>query len=181
MVKEIITTLITSLVSVIGFIVTYRSLMKSFKNELRKSRDSLALEKMSTVPYDILELFDDLMESSHFKKDSQKAKENQKTFKKLMNTIYSYGSINAIKIFALMQKENYDRFNQGGNLDDIYRISSMYVLLATQIKYDVTGIIVSPNSWFEMRITDYSSNMEKYKRANNKIVDELRLNSGLKI
>ncbi|EQC69271.1 hypothetical protein HSISB1_515 [Streptococcus sp. HSISB1] len=57
--------------------------MKSFKNELRKSRDSLALEKMSTVPYDILKLFDDLMESSHFKKDSQKAKENQKTFKNL--------------------------------------------------------------------------------------------------
>ncbi len=79
-----------------------------------------------------------------------------------------------------MQKENYEYASQGGE-QDIYRMSSILTLLTTQIKYDITEIAVSPNLWFQMRISDYSSNKEYYKRANNKLVEELGLNNEFKI
>lgn len=75
--KEIITTLIsvgaTGVISIIGFIITNTSLKKSFKNELKKSRDSLALEKMSSIPFEILELWDEMMEINKLKSSSKKS------------------------------------------------------------------------------------------------------------
>ncbi len=56
-----------------------------------------------------------------------------------------------------------------------------YVLLATQIKYDVTEISVSPELWFQMRLTDYEVNKVEFKNANNKLIDELKLKKEFKI
>lgn len=58
---------------------------------------------------------------------------------------------------------------------------SLYVLLATQIKYDITKIFVSSSLWFQMCITDYESNKGDFKCANNKLVDELKLKNEYKI
>ena len=79
-----------------------------------------------------------------------------------------------------MQKENYAA---NGNTEclDKYRMISEYVLLATQIKYDVTEISVSPELWFQMRMTDYSENKDKFKDANNRLIDELNLRTEFKI
>lgn len=90
-----------------------------------------------------------------------------------MDTIYAYGSKEAIKIAATMQKENYTMENI--EMFDKYRAISMYVLLATQIKCDVTGIRVSPELWLEMKIKDYTNNHNGFKEANNRIVEELKL------
>ena len=49
----IITALVTGIISIIGFIVTNASMKKNFKNELKRQRDSVALEKMSTMPYHV--------------------------------------------------------------------------------------------------------------------------------
>ena len=54
----IITAIITGVISVIGFVVTNMSLKNSFKNELARQRDNIALEKMSTMPFEILGLLD---------------------------------------------------------------------------------------------------------------------------
>ncbi|WP_373774390.1 hypothetical protein [Streptococcus ferus] len=185
--SEIITTLISvgasSFISIIGFVITNTSLKKSFKNEMRKSRDNVALEKMSTMPYEILELWDDMMEIDKVKSLSQKSnkqKENLAKFKRIMNVTYSYGSENVIKIVALMQKENYEAENQQIE-QDVYRMASTFVLLTTQIKYDVTEIAVSPSLWFQMRLKDYTDQEELYKKANNQLVDELNLNNEFKI
>ena len=176
----IITALVTGIISVIGFIVTNASMKKSFKNELKRQRDNIALEKMSTMPYQVLLLMDEMIEAGRIQNEIQKIKnieENTKHLKELMNTIYSYGSEQAIKIVSLMQKENYT-FN--GNIDK-YRMLSEYVLLATQIKYDVTEISVSPELWFQMRLTDYASNKIQFKQANNKLIDELNLRKEFQI
>lgn len=176
----IITALVTGIISVIGFIVTNASMKKSFKNELKRQRDNIALEKMSTMPYQVLLLMDEMIEAGRVQNEIQKIKnieENTKHLKELMNTIYSYGSEQAIKIVSLMQKENYT-FN--GNIDK-YRMLSEYVLLATQIKYDVTEISVSPELWFQMRLTDYASNKIQFKQANNKLIDELNLRKEFQI
>mgnify|MGYP000803527338 CR=1 FL=1 len=48
-----------------------------------------------------------------------------------------------------------------------YRAISLYTLLATQIKYDVTGIAVSPEFWLQMKLNDYSVSKSEFKKANN--------------
>lgn len=179
----VITALVTGLISIIGFIVTNSSMKKSFKNEFKRQRDNIALEKMSTMPYEVLVLMDEMIESGKIKNDVQKKKNMQQNFvhfKEIINTIYSYGSRQAIEIVSLMQKENYAA---NGNTEclDKYRMISEYVLLATQIKYDVTEISVSPELWFQMRMTDYSENKDKFKDANNRLIDELNLRTEFKI
>lgn len=179
----IITALVTGIISIIGFIVTNASMKKDFKNELKKQRDSVALEKMSTMPYEILELMDEMFESVKVKNENQKKRivdKNYERFKEIMNKIYSYGSEDAIKIVSLMQKENYEA---NGNTDNMnkYRNISVYVLLATQIKYDVTEILVNTELWMQMRLTDYAANKEKIKQEMNKLVDELELRKEFKI
>lgn len=179
----IITALVTGIISIIGFIVTNTSMKKSFKNELKRQRDNIALEKMSIIPFEVLVLMDEMIESGKVRDKDQKERiteQNFKRFKELLNTIYSYGSENAIKIVSLMQKENYTANGNGISLDQ-YRMMSLYVLLATQIKYDVTEISVSPELWFQMRLTDYEVNKEKFKNANNKLIDELKLRNEFKI
>ena len=179
----IITALVTGMISIVGFIVTTTSMKKSFKNELKRQRDNVALEKMSTIPYEVLILMDEMIESGKIKNDVEKKKsmeQNFKHFKEIMNTIYSYGSEKAIGIVSLMQKENYAANGNTACLDK-YRMISEYVLLATQIKYDVTEISVSPELWFQMRLTDYTTNKDKFKDANNRLIDELSLRREFKI
>lgn len=172
----IITALVTGIISIIGFIVTNLSMRKSFKNELIKQRDSIALEQMATMPYEVLDMMDRMIKA---KNEHMKNLELEK-FKQMMNGIYSYGSENAITLVALMQEEIYTAKGDEYKLDK-YRLMSFYVLLATQIKYDVTGICVNPELWFKMKLTDYENDRENIKRSNNKIVDELNLNSKMKI
>lgn len=64
----IITALVTGMISIIGFIVTNASMKKNFKNELKWQRDSIALEKMSMMPYEVLVLMDEMIESGKIKK-----------------------------------------------------------------------------------------------------------------
>ena len=171
----IFTALVTGTISIIGFIVTNMSMKNSFRNELMKQRDNIVLEKMSSVPYDILEVMDNLVKSES-EKDSLKA---LKTFGKIMNKIYSYGSKDAIKIVSLMQEENYalekmEEYN-------VFRKMASYVLLATQIKYDITGVYTNPEFWFKMRLPFYDNNREEIIAANNQLVKELNLSDELKI
>ena len=138
----VITALVTGIISIIGFVITNHSMKKNFENELKRQRDNIALEKMATMPYEVLQLMDKMMELEDIDNDNQKQVTLDmilKRFKEIMNTIYSYGSERAIEIVSLMQKENYAANGNMADLDN-YRIISEYVLLATQIKYDVTEI-----------------------------------------
>jgi hypothetical protein len=173
----IITAIVTGIISIIGFIVTNLSMRKNFKNELMQQRDSLALEKMATMPFRVLDLMDRMTKA---KKNGWDEKNELKNFQDIMNEIYSYGSVEAISLVALMQKENYAA---NGNPDKMnyFRVMSSYVLLATQIKFDVTGTYVNPELWFRMRLTDFAENRENIKKENNKLVDELNLNCKMKI
>lgn len=183
LISTLISVVATSIVSIIGFIITNLSLKRNFKNELEKNRDTVALEKMATIPYEVLSLFDDMMDTNSqekVKQKKQKQEENLKNFKKLMNTIYSYGTKDAIKIVALMQKENYEVAVSQVNQDE-YRMMSVFVLLATQIKYDVTSVAVSPKYWFEMRLNDFSAKEKEFAKANNQLINELKLNEEFRI
>lgn len=170
----IITALVSAIITIIGFIVTNLSIKKNFQNELKRARDNMALEKMATMPYEILTLMDQIIENNS---GSKKKNVNSdvvaiKHHKEILNQIYSYGTESAIRIAALMQKEIYSNFEKNFKQ---YRAMALFVLLATQIKFDVTGIIISPELWFQMRITDYSDNKVEIMKENNQLVKELEL------
>lgn len=172
----IITALVTGIISIIGFVVTNVSMRKSFQNELLKQRDSISLEKMSTKPFEVLDFMDRMIKGKNWR-DEETEKDS---FNKMMNEIYSYGSEKAIALVALMQKENYDA-NRDESEIEIFRVMSLYVLLATQIKFDVTGKYVNPEFWFRMRLMDFEKNRCDIREANNKLVEELSLSEKLKI
>lgn len=165
----LISTMIPALISIIGFIATNRSVKRDFKNESLKQRNEIALNKMATMPMRILELLGTIIETGG--QNEELAKE----FEGFMNEVYAYGSENAIALISKIQKDN---MFFGDNVADrnSYELIAMYILLATQIKYDVTGIIVSPEKWYEMRINDYEINREMMRLANNNVVKMFELN-----
>lgn len=165
----LISAMIPALISIIGFIATNRSVKRDFKNEILKQRNEIALNKMATMPMRILELLGTIIETGG--QNEELAKE----FNGFMNEVYAYGSENAIALISKIQKDN---MFFGDNVADrnLYELIAMYILLATQIKYDVTGIIVSPEKWYEMRMNDYEINREKMRLANNNVVKIFELN-----
>lgn len=166
----LISAMIPALISIIGFIATNRSVKRDFKNESLKQRNEIALNKMATMPMRILELLGTIIETGG--QNEELAKE----FDGFMNEVYAYGSENAIALISKIQKDN---MFFGDNVADrnSYELIAMYILLATQIKYDVTGIVVSPEKWYEMRINDYEINREKMRLANNNVVKMFELNN----
>lgn len=90
----IITAIVTGIISITGFVVTYNSMKKNFKNELEKEKTSVHIEKMSTIPYFIFELLGKITKS-----------QGQGDILNVMNTVYAYGSEKAIFIAATMQKK----------------------------------------------------------------------------
>lgn len=165
----LISAMIPALISIIGFIATNRSVKRDFKNEILKQRNEIALNKIATMPMRILELLGTIIETGG--QNEELAKE----FNGFMNEVYAYGSENAIALISKIQKDN---MFFGDNVADrnLYELIAMYILLATQIKYDVTGIIVSPEKWYEMRMNDYEINREKMRLANNNVVKMFELN-----
>ncbi|ETS96633.1 hypothetical protein HMPREF1512_0812 [Streptococcus sp. OBRC6] len=132
---------------------------------------------MSKIPYKVLALFDEMIEINSLKNAKLKEKkqeENLKIFKEIINTIYSYGSKESIKIVSLMQKENYEAAVKRITQNE-YRMMAIYVLLATQIKYDVTSAVISPKYWFIMKLNDFDSQEKRISEATNKLIDELGL------
>ena len=165
----LISAMIPALISIIGFIATNRSVKRDFKNEILKQRNEIALNKMATMPMRILELLGTIIETGG------QNEELAKGFDGFMNEVYAYGSENAIALISKIQKDN---MFFGDNVADrnLYELIAMYILLATQIKYDVTGIIVSPEKWYEMRMNEYEINREKMRLANNNVVKMFELN-----
>ncbi len=203
--KDWLTILIPALVTLIGFVVTYFSLRKSFKDEIRKQKSNIALEKMSTVPFETLDLYEIMMapikiqnqinainkngqlSNCDLKNIEQLNRKNVETqqlmldkMTKLLNTIYAYGSENAIKIVSSMQKINYN-LNENSTDEERWAIIAHMVLLASQVKKDVTNIIVNPQKWFEMKITDYETNRKVIDPIVNKVIEELGLSKKFKI
>lgn len=167
---------VPAIISIIGFIITIFTLKKDFQNELAKQKANIQLDKMSTMPYAILELLQNIIDAG--KKDfSSKVQEHLKEdMNKIFSTIYAYGSSTAIHILAAMQSENYQSMSAPEQRDK-FRIMSFYVLLTVQIRADITNEIVSPEEWFKMRLTDFQDNREMIKAANNRLVSELNLSN----
>lgn len=172
--KLLITVGIPAVISIIGFVVTIKTMKSNFQHEILKQKADVQLEKMAPIPYQLLELLQVMINGERNEIfEYGKSKNIQSELNYLLSTIFAYGSAEAIRIIALMQKENYE--NIGSKNRDLFRGMSLFVLAVVQIRYDITGKIVSPEYWFQMKITDYSDNTDRIKKANNDLVKELEL------
>lgn len=163
---------LNALFTLIGFAVTIYTFKRSLKNELIKTQNSITLDQVRDLPYEILDNFDKLND------DSYNEEQQLKDFSAVMKKIYAYGSKDSICIISKMQEENLQQLYTETNK---LRPMCFYILLVTQIKFDVTGDAVSPELWYKMKINDYHKNKTKIKIANNEIVNELHLNKKFKI
>ena len=99
---------------------------------------------------------------------------NLKSFQEIMSLTFAYGSKEAIMIVSSMQETNYLLAKEPDKVDK-NKMIAYYILLACQVKYDLTGIKINPEYWYRMRMTDYKAMKENLDKATNKIVDELQL------
>lgn len=136
---------------------------KDFQNELAKQKANIPLDKMSMMPYEILELLQNLIDLGknppHGLQEKLKAKMDR-----IFSTIYAYGTSTSIHILANMQSENYQNVATPERMNK-YRMMAFYILLTVQIRADITGEVVSPEEWFKMKITDFQNNREIIKSS----------------
>lgn len=170
---SLVMSVVQIIISIIGVIITIYTLRKDFQNELAKQKANMQLDKMSMMPYEILDLLQKIIDSRNYTTPTHQ-KELMEKMNKIFSTIYAYGTSTSIHILATMQSENYQNASVPNGTDN-YRMMAFYVLLTVQIRADITGEVVSPEEWFKLKIVDFQSNREKIKAANNKIVQELNL------
>jgi len=163
--------LITVFVTIVGFIITYFGTTKSFKDEIAKEKISQNIENIHKLPFEICELM-----------NINKANEiDLKTYKELMSKVLAYGSKDAVSIAIHMQQLSYELNNRQPNDVDKLEVLVAYSLLFTQIKYDLSSEIVSPESWFKLKVNDYPKIRRQVVPIINRVVDELYLNKDFKV
>ena len=91
----------------------------------------------------------------------------------------AHGSCDAVKITIKMQRMSYESAN--ATSEERLPMLAAYSLLITQLKYDLTSEIISPESWFQLRMNDYSSIQDTMKKAINALVEELDLNHSFSV
>lgn len=171
---DILTIVVPALITIVGLLVNYFFTNRNIKNEISKKKLDISLEYLSEAPYKTLELFEKMRVKG-------KEAEYLELFTELSNTVFAYGSEEAIKILGAFQQNNY-AINSGNG--DMQKSIAYFILLTCQIKYDLTGIEISPDSWYKIKITDYETNIEnknKFIKATNEVVEELNLRDFMKI
>lgn len=169
----ILSACITALVTIIGFVVTYFLNKRNFKEEVKKQKVNVNLEKIADLPYKIQLLMDTILE----KRDN---KTILSSFKEIMTLIFAYGSKDAISLVTSMQEVNYKITAKPDSVDKL-EVITYYILLLCQVKYDLTEIKINPQYWYRMRLTDYLKMKPSLDSATNRIVKELDLSSFLKV
>nr|MBQ4457093.1 hypothetical protein [Clostridia bacterium] len=166
--------IITVFVTVLGFIITYLMTKKNFRDEVRKDKIALVAQETQTLPYDICQLMDSMI------KDKSKSPDKiVKEYGAILSKVLAYGSQDAVKIAIKMQQLSYSLTNVPN--EERFSILAAYALLITQLKYDLTSQVISPESWFQLRMTDYPKLQPKMKEDINNIVYELGLSESFAV
>ena len=170
---------IPAVVSIIGFIVTYFLNKRNFHEEVNKAKVDATLKKISDLPYKVLTTLDYMRKNQNEENYKQIS---SKMYGELVSMIFSYGSKDAIKIVSSMQET---RNLLSNDLDQVKKNqtanTAYFVLLACQIKFDLTGIKICPEYWYKTRLRDYNEKKDELSRVTNRIVHELQLDDFLQV
>ena len=130
---------------------------------------------MASAPYDALVLMQDMIDSGKNKKHSFPDTKLLEKQNNLYFKVYAYGSPSSLHILSSMQSENYQANMNSTVSVNAHRLICYYVLLASQLRMDVTGDTVNPEEWFKMKFSDYHKTKSLFADANNQLVTELNL------
>ncbi len=169
-------TILTVIVTILGFVITYFITKKNLKNEIIKDKITTNTESIRELPYQICQLLDSLYFG--FVNGEKKETDIQQEYGAILSKILAYGSRDAVSIAIQLQNFCYKSKKEPAQYNDLL---ACYVLLITQLKYDLTGEIISPESWFKLRIPDYTNMQAKTVQSINEIVCKLNLNLQFKI
>lgn len=166
--------IITVFITVLGFVITYYMTKKNFKDEIRKDKIALAAQETQTLPYDICQLMDSMIKGK-----TKSSDELVNEYGAILSKVLAYGSRDAVKIAIKMQQLSYSLSNVPN--EERFPILAAYALLITQLKFDLTSEVISPESWFQLRMTDYPKIQPRMKEYINSIINELSLSESFSI
>lgn len=161
-----------ALVTIAGFWITYQMTKKNIAYEIEKSKKTLNVEAIKDLPYEICQIMNEMIESS--KVSNQKNKEMVRRYAEIMSKVLSYGSADAVAIAVYMQQQNYQTPSDAP-IERRWKMIAAYSLLISQLKYDLTSEIMSPEKWFQLKIKEYDKISEDIRTSNNELVKELGL------
>lgn len=166
-------TIVSTAITILGFIVTYLMTKKSLKDEIKKDKINRTSETLQMLPYDICQLLSSII-NNHSNLPIEK-------YNEILSKVISYGSKDTVGIAIKMQQLSYSLADEKKPEDEKFRLMAAYALLITQLKYDITSEIISPESWFEMRIKDYEKLRPQMKKWINDLISELKLNKQFRV
>lgn len=171
--------IISSLVTIIGFVISFLGIKRELKNSLHIQQNEFMLQKLD----DIVEMIEDsilytLDEISHNRTEHSGFELNRK-LDLIYKKILPYGSREDIMIIETIcsaaysweivkeQKPNYQSYN-------MFFIANMYLLMC-QMKMEMTGTIVNPEAFFRVKFPEYDNYRYVFMNIVNDTVNELDL------
>ena len=91
-----------------------------------------------------------------------------------MTKIFAYGSKDAVALAVEIQQTFYKIQKTGEDYGQYLLV--LFALLITQLKYEISDEIISPESWFKLKINDYDTAREKLVEEINRTTKALGLN-----
>jgi len=166
---EIVKIAVPAFVTIIGFVITYFLTRSDIKRETDKKKTNIYLNELSSLPLEIIDVIELLYRNS---------KDYSDKIYEIIDKILAYGAKDSIKIVASMQEDIHKLID-----DPKAKTKTTYymILLSCQLKYDMTGIQMSPDYFYRAKVYDYSKGREDVIKNNNDIVNELSLKKFLKI
>ena len=157
-----------SVVTIIGFIVTYNLNKANVKEELYKYKNLKSSEVLVSNLQPLLDIV-------RFDKEKMKEQDTLDRLNKIFDEILIYGSSKLISI-ATEFKEFI--FSNKDNIDVNY-VFSYIGLIISQLKYDTSGEFIPADTWYRYTITDYKVLRENIVKTINTIIKKLNLDSRL--
>lgn len=150
---NILSWLIPSIVSIVGFIVSYFTLKISFKHEIAKKKNEIAIEKLQNAAQFLF--------TDHLKTIS--LEEKNKKYVELFSDLILYGSENLSKIAIDYQLSKYPK-----NEVVLYK-----ALLCSQLKYEISGHYISAIDFMKITISDFDKHFyyKELKEDLNRIIN----------
>lgn len=166
---EFIKVFLPTSVTIIGLFLNYLLTIRNISLEIRKQKNSIFLEKLAAVEYDLTEILQlCILEIRHI--NLQKKDEIYKIFPfyipnfrdnkvfhddctssheriyRLFSHIFVYGSTDAVQLINLLQQENQKKVRTE------FKIIALVSLIVTQTRVDATGNIINPIDWIIMKM-----------------------------
>lgn len=162
--------IITCLVTILGLYLNNRNLKQTFRNDFSKIHRERFLEEMGGLSHEVVDVMQEIMDAGG---DDSKVKKSVKSLKNVENKILAHGSAKAIDICCCAQQNVYKGKSAARTL-------AILSLLICQLRFDLSGEILSYESWFKMKLNDYDDAKMKNEIAvyAAEVVKKMKLNKG---